>query len=95
MPTFEQLVEQYLFHLQDMRCTEATLRWHHYHLGRFGGWAQARWGSPSPIDWAKSEDQHLFRHYLREVNGQASARGGPKSAADVKSTQSSLRSFCR
>jgi site-specific recombinase XerD len=93
--TFEQVVEQYFFHLQDRRCTEATLRWRRYHLGRFGAWAQARWSSPCPADWPKSEDNLLFRRYLREVNSQASARGGPKSAAYVKTIQSSLRSFCR
>ncbi len=94
-PTFEQVVEQYLFHLQDKRCAEATLRWHRYHLGRFGAWAQLRWGNPSPVDWPRSEDGLLFRRYLSEVNTQASARGGPKSAAYVKTIRSSLRSFCR
>lgn len=94
-PTFEQVVEQYLFHLQDKRCADATLRWHRYHLGRFGAWAQSRWGSPSPVDWARSEDALLFRRYLSEVNTQASARGGQKSAAYVKTIRSSLRAFCR
>ena len=31
-PPFEQLIDQYLFHLSDQRCAEATLRWHRYQL---------------------------------------------------------------
>jgi hypothetical protein len=42
----EQFVEQYLFHLADQRCADATLRWHRYHLAKFAAWSSQRAASP-------------------------------------------------
>jgi site-specific recombinase XerD len=94
--TVEQLIEQYLFALSDRRCAEATLRWHRYHLTKFAEWATERAATPYPVDWERDEqDQLLVRRYLSEVGRQATLHGRPRSAASLKSTQSSLRSFCR
>lgn len=93
--TVEQTVEQYLFHLEDKRCSWATIKWHRYHLSKFVAWAAARWASPYLADWPKGDDAQLFRSYLAHANAQASARGGRRSAAYVRSIQSSLRGFCR
>lgn len=92
----EQLIEQYLFALADRRCAAATLRWHRYHLTRFAAWAIPQAATPFPADWERDEqERHLVRRYLSEVGREITRRGRPRSAASLKSTQSSLRSFCR
>jgi integrase/recombinase XerD len=94
--TVEQLVEQYLFHLADKRCAEATLRWHRYHLGLFAAWATERAATPYPADWERDDqDRLLFRRFLSDFGRQTTVHGRPRSAASLKSTLSSLRSFCR
>ncbi len=90
----EQFVEQYLFHIADQRCADATLRWHRYHLTKFTAWATANAATVYPVDWER-DDQLLVRRYLSELGRQTTIRGRPRSAASLKSTQSSLRSFCR
>jgi site-specific recombinase XerD len=94
--TVEQLIEQYVFALSDRRCSEATLRWHRYHLTKFAEWATQRAATPYSADWER-DNQNRFpvRRYLSEVGRQATMHGRPRSAASLKSTQSSLRSFCR
>jgi integrase/recombinase XerD len=94
--SIEQLVEEYLFHLGDQRCTVATLRWHRYHLSRFSTWALAHGATAYPADWERNDqDRLLVRRYLSEVGRQPTTRGRQRSAASLKSVQSSLRSFCR
>lgn len=94
--SLDQLVEDYLIHLGDQRCTVATLRWHRYHLTQFCAWARAHAPTPYPADWAEDdEDRLLVRRYLSEVGRQTTTRGRQRSAASLKSIQSSLRSFCR
>ena len=93
--TVAQLVEQYLFHLTDQRCAEATLRWHRYHLGKFVAWAELR-ATPYPTEWERDDQERLLvRRYLSEVGRETTRHGRPRSAASLKSIQSSLRSFCR
>jgi site-specific recombinase XerD len=92
----EQLVEQYVFHLSDQRSAEATLRWHRYHLGKFAAWTTKRAATPYPADWERDDQERLLvRRYLSEVGRETTRHGRPRSAASLKSTQSSVRSFCR
>jgi site-specific recombinase XerD len=94
--SIEQLVEQYLIYLGDQRCTVATVRWHRYHLTKFAEWATQRTATPYPAHWERHEqDRLVFRCYLSEVGRQTTMRGRQRSAASLKSVQSSLRSFCR
>jgi integrase/recombinase XerD len=94
--SIEQLVEQYLVHLADQRCTVATLRWHRYHLAHFSAWARAHAATPDPAAWERDDqDRLLVRRYLSEFGRQTTTRGRQRSAASLKSAQSSLRSFFR
>jgi site-specific recombinase XerD len=94
--SIDQYVEQYLFYLGDQRCTDATIRWHRYHLGRFATWAVAHAGSAYPTDWERGDrDRTLFDRYQSEIGRQTTTRGRQRSVVSLKSVKSSLRSFTR